>query len=121
MTELDWSKYPNFTPKEMGCKCGNCDGSAHMDQVFMEKLQAIRDVVGPMSITSAYRCPLHPVEAKKAKPGMHGQGRAVDVAMVDGERMKLIRFAMVKGMRGFGFGKTFQHIDDRENFMSWTY
>lgn len=119
----DWhpSTTPNFSPSEMGCKCGKCDGSAKMDQAFMVKLQAIRDIVGPMTVTSGYRCPQHPVEARKATPGMHGRGRAVDIAMIGGKRMLLIRAAMINGMRGFGFGASFQHLDDRDDFASWTY
>lgn len=120
---MDWNPAttPNFSPFELACKCGECGGKVLMDQEFMKKLQKIRDVVGPMVITSGYRCEQHPAEKSKVKPGWHNKGRAVDVAMVGGKRMMLLRVAMMNGMRGFGFGQTFQHLDDRENLNSWTY
>ena len=119
MTEWDTELTPNFTRDEMKCSCG-C-GRSDMDGDFMIKLQAIRDSFGPLRVTSAFRCENHPVEAVKERPGTHGQGRAVDVAVVGGARMALIRVAMGNGMRGFGFGKTFQHLDDRDKYQSWTY
>ena len=120
MTELDWDRWPNFSKEEMACSC--C-GEAKMDPDFMDRLQSIRWYYGAMKITSAYRCPNHPAERKKKKPGtgMHSQGRAVDVASTGGSRMLLIQIALGQGMRGFGFGRTFQHLDDRENYASWTY
>ncbi len=119
MDELDWERWPNFTKAEMTCSCG-C-GRADMNPDFMDRLQAIRKRFGPLRVTSGFRCPDHPVEARKAKPGMHGRGRAVDVAVIGGARMELIRLALALGMRGFGFGRSFQHLDDRENYASWTY
>ena len=43
-----------------------------MDPEFMETLEKIREEVGiPFIITSAYRDPTHPIEAKKSQPGAH--------------------------------------------------
>ena len=83
-----------------------------MKQHHMDKLQAIRDVYGPMTVTSGYRCPKHPDEVKKAVPGSHGQGTATDIRVDGGgERFKLIDKAMMFGMVGIGVYKTFIHMD----------
>ena len=37
-----------------------------------------------LTITSGYRSPDHPIEAKKKSPGEHSTGLAVDVAAVGG-------------------------------------
>ena len=48
-----------------------------MDPSFMITLEALRIKCDfPFTITSAYRDPTHPIEAKKTKPGTHSSGRA---------------------------------------------
>lgn len=77
-----------------------------------------------MPLNSAYRCPKHPVEARKAKPGTHAQGVAFDVSIPWGaERMRLLQLAIEAGAEGFGFADTFLHIDfaDRPHSTSWGY
>ncbi|MBE0659964.1 MAG: peptidase M15A [Bryobacteraceae bacterium] len=43
-------------------------------------LEALRAKAGPLKVNSAYRCPKHPVEARKSKPGFHARGLAADLA-----------------------------------------
>ena len=76
---MSWDS-PYFTKDEMRCQCGcNQDG---MNAKFMEKLTALRaEWNKPMVVNSAYRCTRHPIEARKAKPGAHATGRAVDIAV----------------------------------------
>ena len=103
---------PNFSLQEMCCKCGKCGGSCEMKQHHMEKLQAMRDKNGPMTVTSGYRCPQHPDEIKKAVPGSHGQGTATDIRVDGGgERFKLVDTALMMGMQGIGIASTFIHVD----------
>ena len=79
MTELDWSRWPNFSRAEMQCKCG-C-GRADMDPDFMDKLQALRTHLGfAFHITSGFRCPDHDAEAHKRVPCVHAEGIAADIA-----------------------------------------
>lgn len=105
---------PNFSREEMACKCGNCDGEAPMDGDFMEKLQHIRDLLGrSVTITSGYRCPQHPEEAKKPKAGAHSAGLAADIAVSGGkERYEIVHLAMNSNMKGIGVANTFIHVDD---------
>ena len=43
---------PNFSRSKMACRCG-C-GRDEMDQEFMRMLQALRDEIGPMPVTSGF-------------------------------------------------------------------
>lgn len=111
---MSWSS-PYFTQDEMRCKCGcNQDG---MDANFMERLTSLRADWGqPMTVTSAYRCPQHPIEAKKAKPGTHASGRAVDIAVQGEDAYKFLCAALGHGFTGIGVqqkgGGRFIHLDD---------
>jgi len=108
---------PNFTFEEMSCRCENCGGEVHMRQEFMEKLQAMRTMLGPIKINSGYRCRKHPDEAKKDKPGAHNQGRAADIATADGySRYKVLHAAFAVGMQGTGVANSFIHVDDGHDF-----
>jgi uncharacterized protein YcbK (DUF882 family) len=111
---MSW-KY--FTGKEMSCShCGEC----HMDKEFMKKLDFLRECYGkPMTITSAYRCAEHPIEARKSKPGAHNTGKAADVAVSRGEAHELLTLAMQAGFSGIGIQQKgegrFLHLDTCTN------
>jgi hypothetical protein len=86
-----------------------------MDPQFMERLEALREAWGkPLVITSAYRCGNHPVERAKMGtriPGEHTMGRAVDVAMLQGEdRTQFVRLALNLGFKRIGIGASFIHL-----------
>lgn len=114
MKEPDFDQYPHFSRSEMACKH---TGEAFMDETFMERLEDLRVKFGkPMKITSAYRSPSHPAEAKKAMPGAHSTGRAVDVAVSHNDAYTLMRMAMGMGFTGIGVAQKgngrFLHLDD---------
>ena len=110
---MDWKLYPNFSASEFACS--HC-GKNEMTPEFLSKLQALRMAYGaPMRITSGYRCPEHPIEAKKIKPGAHASGCACDVA-VDGQQAhKLLKLAFELGFTGIGVNQKtsgrFIHLD----------
>ena len=111
---MDWSLYVNFSAKEFDCQ--HC-GKNEMQADFMSRLQALRMRYGkPMKITSGYRCPEHPIEAKKAKPGAHASGLACDVGVDGQQAYDLIRHALQLGFTGIGVsqkgsGPRFIHLD----------
>jgi uncharacterized protein YcbK (DUF882 family) len=87
-------------------------------------LQRIRDEIGPLGLSSAYRCSKHPEEAKKASPGQHFKGVAFDIRVPWGvKRMQIVELALKLGAKGFGFANSFLHIDWRVSSepVSWTY
>lgn len=103
---------PNFHPDELACKCGRCDSLHDMQNDFMVKLQAIRAEFGPMTVTSGFRCPEHPVEKRKKRPGSHAQGTAADIAVTNTtRRYELIRLALKHGILGIGIATGFVHLD----------
>lgn len=110
---IDWSRYPNFAEREF--RCSHC-GKVAMQPAFMERLQLLRTIYDkPMKITSGYRCPEHPVEAKKSKPGTHSEGCAADIAVVGAEAYTLLRLAMQERFSGIGVQQKgegrFIHLD----------
>ena len=106
------SKY--FSREEMKWKCG-CD-QAPMDQDFMLMILSTREHYGkPIIISSGYRCPAHPIEAKKAKPGSHTTGKAADLAVSGGDAMQIMGLALLSDIRRVGVQQKgegrFIHLD----------
>ncbi|MDT4866457.1 Peptidase M15 [compost metagenome] len=111
------SPWPNFGYHELRCKCGRCGSDGReMDATFMGHLQQLRDLYGkPLVITSAFRCRRHPVEAKKAAPGAHSLGLAVDIACRGADAVAILRLATTLPFTGFGISQRgnarFIHLD----------
>ena len=90
----------------------------------MEELTRLRDNWGkPMIITSAYRHPTHPIEARKDKPGAHTTGRAVDIAVRGDEALNLLQLILDHSFTGIGIQQKgegrFIHIDNLEPIEGW--
>lgn len=123
---IDWSLYPNFTKQEF--ECSHC-GAMEMQSGFLAKLQALRTAYGkPMRITSGYRCPQHPIEARKPEPGAHATGRAADIGVRGMEAYRVAQLAFEHGFTGIGVKQhgdsRFIHVDDAPNLsrpMIWSY
>jgi len=122
---LDWDRWPNFSESEMACKH---TGKTGMKAQTMDRLQAVRTAYGkPMTVTSGYRHPTHPIEARKASPGAHASGQAVDIAVGPGQDVyELVQLAMAHGFRGIGISQRggqprFVHLDDLPRFAIWSY
>ena len=111
----------NFAADELKCSC--C-GSYGVQQWALDKLQQVRtEADRPLTITSSYRCPNHPVEAKKTKAGTHAQGIAFDVYVANGaERYQIMALGLKHGAKGIGLAKSFVHLDWRDTTkVAWTY
>jgi zinc D-Ala-D-Ala carboxypeptidase len=114
---IDFGLYPNFSADEFNCS--HC-GKNEMKSEFMGKLQVLRMRYDkPMKITSGYRCPDHPIEAKKDKPGAHASGLACDVAVNGQQAYELMKHALALGFKGIGVsqksnGPRFIHLDTLE-------
>lgn len=110
---IDWTLYANFSKAEFDCT--HC-GKNEMKPEFLSRLQALRIAYGkPMTITSGYRCPHHPIEAQKIAPGAHASGLACDVAVRGADAHALLRHAFQLGFSGIGVqqkgGGRFIHLD----------
>jgi uncharacterized protein YcbK (DUF882 family) len=100
-----------------------------MDKALLIMLDSLREVYGyPIKLTSTYRSPEHPIEAKKAKPGEHAYGAAVDIACVGGEATyRLVKAAIEVGFTRIGISRknNFVHVgvgyDGAPPVTIWTY
>lgn len=100
-----------------------------MDEKLLTMLDNLREAYGyPIKLTSTYRSPDHPIEAKKKAPGEHAYGAAVDIACVGGEAtFKLVKAAIEVGFTRIGVSRknNFVHVGigypDAPPITLWTY
>jgi len=117
----------NFTLKEFACKCGCDSDGSEMEDSILQAIQDFRTALGfPFPITSGYRCPKHPVEARKSAPGAHSRGVAVDIAVQGEQALKLLKMALNDGrITGVGVnqkgGGRFIHLDTDNRTAIWSY
>ncbi len=109
--------YKYFTEEELVCRHCNEVG---MNDEFMQKVDALREKMGfSFPVTSAYRCTDHPIEARKASPGAHASGRAIDIGLRGEAAYKLLQGALEAGFTGIGVSQKgttrFIHLDDLES------
>jgi zinc D-Ala-D-Ala carboxypeptidase len=97
-------------------RCRHC-GREGVQQELLDVLESLRAKAGPIQVNSAYRCPKHPIEARKQKPGFHARGLAADLAPL---AMPLRTFCdvvraepRIKGI-GVDHAAGYIHIDVRE-------
>jgi len=106
--EADW-RWKNFSPQEVACR--HC-GRIIVNEDFLDKVQAMRDAMGhPLIFSSMYRCSVHNAQIGGAPLSMHLLGRAGDLPLRDHLRRYLESHAVKAGFTGFGYYKTFLHID----------
>jgi len=75
-------------------------------------LQIARDILGPLQITSAYRCPSHNASVSSTgESGPHTTGKAVDIHVSNSQHRKLLIDYFTNKVTGLGIAKSFIHID----------
>jgi uncharacterized protein YcbK (DUF882 family) len=79
---------------------------------LLDLLQEARNVLGPLQLTSFYRCPSHNDNVSSTGlSGPHTTGKSVDIHVSNSQhRKKLIDYFSNK-VTGLGIAKTFIHID----------
>ena len=110
MILAEWSEYPNFKKSEFDCKH---TGLNEMKHDFMVVLQKIRTEYGKgMTITSGFRHPTHPIEARKGHAnGEHTKGLCADIACTNSsDRFALLDLALKNGIARIGINKSFLHL-----------
>ena len=121
MNNDDWNAIKYFKKEEFDCQHTGNNG---MKLEFLRELEQLREACGfPFIITSGYRDPSHPIEAKKTTPGTHAQGIACDIAVNGGNQRYIIAKEAIKlGFGGVGVAKTFMHVDGRDTVpVVWVY
>ena len=114
---VDWGKSKYFKSDEFVC---SHTGKSEMDEEFIFKLNHLRDTFGkPLTISSGYRDPTHPVEAMKKSAGAHSTGQACDILIERADAFKLLSLAFLVGFTGIGVsqkgGARFLHLDTIES------
>ena len=100
-----------------------------MDKKLLKMLDNLREAYGsPIKITSSYRSPDHPIEAKKKAPGEHAYGAAVDIVSDSGGKtFRLVKAAIEVGFTRIGISRknNFVHVgigyDGAPPITIWTY
>jgi zinc D-Ala-D-Ala carboxypeptidase len=116
----------NFSKSEMACRCGEC-GRHDMDEEFMRKLQELRNVCGPLQISSGLRCEAHNKKTGGYPKSAHLQGRGADIRIYGPKALKVMEESRKIGFNGIGFSqkgehkKRFIHLDTLEREAVWSY
>ena len=106
----DWREsWVNFSPDEV--KCSHC-GELKIHEDIMDLIQEARNDLGPLSITSGYRCSTHNAAVSSTgENGPHTTGKSLDISVRDSQhRQQLITYFAPK-VQGLGIAKSFIHID----------
>ena len=112
----------NFKRSELQCPC--CK-KCEINPVLLTRIQTLRDLFGPIIITSGYRCMKHNQKVGGAEKSYHLNGNAVDIRIKTFDskrRYKLIKTIYELGFTGIGIGKSKLHVDIRDGPpSSWSY
>jgi zinc D-Ala-D-Ala carboxypeptidase len=114
-------RWPHFSATELACNCRRyCQGEYYHDPAFLDALEAMRAILGPLKINSAHRCKGHNAAVGGARASMHMRAIAADIAIGSHDRKALAQAAVKAGFRGIGYGRTFLHVDLGTR-RAWTY
>ena len=103
------SNWVNFKPEEL--ECSHCQ-TLMIHSGLMNLIQKARDDLGPLSITSGYRCSEHNSNVSKTGPtGPHTTGMAADISVKDSQHRKKLITYFANKVTGLGIAKSFIHID----------
>ena len=131
MVYFTWTKGTNqrlsthFLTDEFDCHCihSNCkDQKISVD--LIERLELVRQAVGPITVTSGYRCARYQArllslpEVETVKNSKHCTGDAADIQTND---IQALYKTVARYFTAIGVAKTFIHVDTRPGKHSWTY
>jgi zinc D-Ala-D-Ala carboxypeptidase len=114
----DGARWPDFSPRAIACPC--CGEIVVLPEA-LDALQHLRDLLGaPLIVTSGHRCAVHNARVGGAPLSLHKQ-LAFDIALGGHDQAHLVQAARFAGFTGFGFGRTFLHLDRRARPAHWFY
>ena len=107
-THTAWP-WEHFKPKEMACRG---TGKLTVEPRLLGYLDLLRGRFGnPLTVHSAYRSPYHNAKVGGAPFSSHLKAVAVDLSIVGQDKKQMERLAKEVGFTGFGYYRTFLHID----------
>lgn len=100
----------HFTVAELACH--HC-GQAYVRRELLAALEKLRDIIGPVTVIDAYRCPEHNAEVGGAGQSQHPNGTAADTggAITVGTTQALRVFSGIGDKGGI-----VRHVDVRHLF-----
>ncbi len=122
MTQYDYDRWDNFTKEDLECsQTGNENPNVEAMTDLMDMVQELRTWAGvPFYVSSAYRSPEHPIEARKIakgkKAGQHSKA-AIDFRVSTADCYRIVAKAFEMGFTGIGInltgdaGSRFIHLD----------
>ena len=129
MSEYDYDRWPNFTEDDLVCSATGLENpNVEEFTELMDMVQDLRTWAGvPFVVTSGYRSPEHPIEARKKKPGQHSKA-AIDFRVPTKDCYRIVGKAYEMGFTGIGInltgdaGSRFIHLDIRTSAPRlWSY
>ncbi len=120
------SPFQYFTFSEFDSPDEPGSGEMYMDEAFIYKLDAAREIAGiPFIITSGYRTESHNSAVGGVLGSSHTKGLAADIAAITEDQKTAIASAAIEvGIRRIGWGRTFIHLDvdpDKTQDIVWNY
>ena len=118
----------NFSIHEFECKCGCVMPAFALDNIkeLATNLQVIRDEVGPLYMTNAYRCKPHNRDVGSSDTSQHPLGKATDLKTkkYTARELSVIIEDLIKSEKikegGLGIYNTFTHYDTRGVRAIWS-
>lgn len=106
----------HFSVDEFICPCTECSDQ-FIDDELVNKLEIVRTAVGPLKITSGYRCPAHNKAVGGEPNSAHMSGLAADIQPIplnvdDLDKMYLEMYKIYDNI-GDGRRFNFVHVDVR--------
>jgi len=104
---------PHFRSGEFACR--HC-GVYRVDTSLIDALERLRESVGPIAITSGYRCPTHNARVGGAKSSRHLISDAADIVTADQVPVMEVLKCATRLFHGVGVyltrgGAAFLHVD----------
>lgn len=126
--QYNYDDWPNFSKSELICSHSSEENpNTEKFKELMDSVQELRTWAGvPFKVTSCYRSPEHPIEARKDKPGMHSIA-AIDIQVGVEDCHRIVKKAFELGFTGIGinlsgdYSKRFIHLDKRLIPKIWSY
>ena len=121
MMTVDWSDMKYFSPTEFACQ--HC-GKEGIDPELVYEMDRLRELFGlPITITSGYRCPDHPL-TKDRQSSSHAIGLACDISIKSSrERYMLLDIIFTHDLFcRIGIGDNYLHLDldkDKSQMLVW--
>ena len=117
----------NFNLEEFSCNCG-CKMPDFVEsnvKELAENLQLLRDIIGQINLTNAYRCEKHNAKVGGSVKSQHLVGKAADVQskIFNPAQISLIvtnlMDAKLFDLGGVGLYDSFTHVDIRGTEARW--